>query len=281
MTHDTQEIPLTQIVEPPEPMRLGFDEEKLEDLADSIKQIGLQQPIVVVPEIVGFPEPVDLECCAQSQAEPQQTGRYEIVAGHRRFLACRMLGMETMPCIVHRESGFNRRAAMLHENIIREEVTPFEEGNMYLEVASRPGITEAELQRTFRKPLKYIYERMELLKGDSEVALAVHRGHIKLAVAKELNKCGEDQHRRYLLMMAIDGGCTAKQAMSWVQQWQVSQGLRPPLTGEIAVPPPVAPPQGYVMQCALCGQSDRTYDLDSVYICRSELKLIKASFDRE
>src|SRR5579864_3790255 len=120
---ETKLIPIALIVEPPEPMRLGFDEEKLNELAQDIRTRGLLNPLTVYPE-VALPHVFEDEVRTERLSAPAPTGRYKIAAGHRRFLACRMAGIREVLCIVREGTQDDYEADMIAENMFREELTP-------------------------------------------------------------------------------------------------------------------------------------------------------------
>jgi ParB-like chromosome segregation protein Spo0J len=299
---ETRIIPIGLLVPPPEPMRLAFDEAELNELIDNIRAIGLLNALNVHPEVLPGKVERDAETGIESQPPPRPTGRYLIDAGHRRYTACRALGYTEIKCEVETDPGVDPESVMIAENMFRANLTAFEEANRFAEIAARPSMTEVKLQAIIKKPLSYIYARLDMLKGDPEISLAVHRGEINLAVARELNKVSVDfyrqkgrefsdaewvaveaaatEHRRYLLRLACDTGTTQKQAHSWVVQWEIEQGLRPPQMGPQVLPAPQPIMDPYKMQCKLCGQFDRPYDLEMVPICRNELRAILATLQQ-
>jgi len=299
---ESKVIPIGLLVPPPDPIRLSFDETQLNELIDNIRAIGLLSPLNVHAEIIAGEVHKDTVTGIETQGEPRHTGRYVIDAGHRRYTACMALGFTHIKCEVETDPTIDGETVMIAENMFRAQLTPFEEANRFAEIAARPNMTEARMQALIKRPLSYIYARLELLKGDPDISLAVHRGDINLAVARELNKVNMDfyrragrefsaeeeasieratsEHRKYLLRLACDTGTTAKQAHSWVVQWEIDAGIRPPQTGPVVLPPPQEPMNPYTMQCKLCGQHDRPYDLEMVPICRNELRAILLSWQQ-
>ncbi len=283
-------------------MRLGFDEEKLHELAQDIRVRGLLAPLIVYPELVCDCEiqTIEHKC---DKPRTRKTGRWKIAAGHRRFLACKMIGRREIECTVREGTADDYEGDMIAENMFREDLTPFEEGNRFKEISVREGMTEERMKRLCgNKSLPYIYSRIKLVEGDPEISLAVHHKKITLGVADELNKVSTEwhrlkgktfsdeewpiverrteQHRRYLLALACDTGTTKPQAHSWVMQWEIQEGIAPPPDPVPQQPAPQQPIVGFVPVCFFCGQSERPYDLENVYVCRNELRAIKVAFDQ-
>src|SRR5438445_2485353 len=195
---ETRLIPIALIVPPPEPMRLGFDEDSLMELAQNIKVRGLLNPLTVYAErqTLSQTNPITGATLTGIGA---RTGNFVIAAGHRRYLACRMIGMLEVLCNVREGTADDYEADMVSENAFRADLTAFEEGNRYKEISIRPGMTEKKLQALCGgRRLGTIYSRIALVDGDADVALAVHEGKITLAVAQELNKVSLGFYRRKL-----------------------------------------------------------------------------------
>lgn len=273
---ETRMLSMALIVEPPEPMRLGFDEVKMEELIDSMRGIGQLQAIAVMPEYVAGEATLEKDAGEEHRAEPRATGRFEIKYGHRRFIAAQALGWKEIEAKIYQPGEADSDTIKAQENLIREDVTEVEIGNYCLTLKDKPGVTEERLRVMIGKPLSFIYRCMALCQGDEVIAAAVHRREITLAVATALNKISVEEDRRYYLRLAIDAGVTGKQAEVWVMNWKVQAGLRPPVAEPVATSPLPAPQPGYVLRCALCGGDNDPYNLESVYIHRAELAAIKA-----
>jgi ParB family chromosome partitioning protein len=232
------------ILEPPAPMRASMDEEKLYELRDSLRAKGQLQPIIVYP----------------------QADKFEIAAGHRRFLAARLVPFLTIECKVYEDSEMAREAAMLTENAFREEVTPAEEGWKYCEIVEKYKCTEAELCAMVGHNPEYIYARMDMVKADEVVARLNAARKITFTVAKELLKCKDVAHRHYLATMAAESGATGNVVKSWVAQYIAQQ------QGTIEMPPPTTvpdagtPPVENHMKCWCCGGEKDPQNLRMIYL---------------
>jgi ParB family transcriptional regulator, chromosome partitioning protein len=247
-------IDLREIAEPPTPVRCSMDETKLEELAASIRLHGLLQPIIVVSECPGCEGDSVIAGAAPAEARAHMGPLYRIVAGHRRFLACRMIGLSDMPCMVYADGQLAEEAAMLAENVCRENITPAEEGIFFAQYVEKHGPLEADLPRIFGKSLNYIYERMAFVAGPPDIVEANAARKINFAVAKELMKVTDEQHRKWLLGHAIEGGATARVVMGWVLDWRKMQcGPAQPPAGEPVAMPVAALPLAEA-PCIYCGE---------------------------
>src|SRR5437660_1032562 len=213
-------IPLEQLIEPPNPMRLAMDDEKMTELIDDIKAQGILQNLVVVlsGDEGSAVRPISGEKTASYT--PDRAPLYEIVAGHRRYKAACAAGLKDAPCLIFTDATLAKHAAMSAENTLRQDVSPAEEAYWYAELIEKYDFTEEQLGKTVHKPLNYIYTRLNLLKGNPAVLEAVQQRKIGLSVASQLNRVDNDQHCRYLTYLAVEGGATAKMVLEWVTEYK-------------------------------------------------------------
>lgn len=135
------EVLLAQVHPNPNQPRTNFKPEEIEELANSIKRHGLLQPILV-----------------------RKTGDgYEIIAGERRWQACRSLGMETIPVRFWLADDTEAFEAALVENIQRSDLNPIEEAYGYKRLMERKGITQSEVAQTVSKGRSTIANALRLL----------------------------------------------------------------------------------------------------------------------
>jgi ParB/RepB/Spo0J family partition protein len=267
-------IPSQDILPPPHPVRVSMDETKLEELASSIRVHGILCPLIVVPDLQDAPaEP--LKASKQRPAARAENGaRYRIVAGHRRYLAGCRANLLKMPCMVYDDGKLAEQAVMLTENLEREELTPYEEGVFFLELVEKHSLTEEQLFKMVGRSQAYVYPRIELVRGDPDVAMANGAKLINLGVATELNKVTDEGHRRYLLHLAKEGGATIKVVSGWVSQWR--QSLTPGEPGHLPIPMPspyqVSDPPMY--RCFMCGQTRDPENMMAVWLHRWEKEII-------
>jgi ParB/RepB/Spo0J family partition protein len=213
-------IPLEQLIEPPNPMRLAMDDEKMQELIDDIKAQGILQNLVVVVvpgKVIHKGETTESDSVGTFDHDAPI---YEIVAGHRRYKAACAAGLKDAPCLIFTDATLAKHAAMSAENTLREDVSPAEEAYWYAELIEQYDLTEEQLTKTIHKPLSYIYARLSLLRGNPFVLEAVKDRKLTLSVAQQLNRVDNDQHCRYLTVLAIEGGATARTVMEWVSEYK-------------------------------------------------------------
>lgn len=222
------------IDEPSITMRANMDDEVLMSLAESIRRTGLINPICVAP----------------------RGDRYEIIAGHQRFIACTMARLAAVECRVFDLSGRALERMKIDENAERSNVNPAEEAQ-YLDRLLREFCHDDvdELAEFACKSRDYVESRLLLLRGDRDIFQAVMDGLIGISVAKELNEIRHDVWRRSYLQAALTGA-TAKQ----VKQWRIDaelfearqQDAIAPSTSSAIASSPVAPSGP---ACLVCGKT--------------------------
>lgn len=167
----------------------GFDQDKLENLAESIKAVGVQQPAVVRVMGDGF----------------------ELVAGERRWRASRLAGLSFLPCVVRDLTDDQLLKIQVIENLQREDVHPLDEADGYERLRTEGGYDPELIAHEVGKSLTYVYQRLRLLKLCDEARILLVEGKISVAVAILLARLGEDQQRLVIKAM--------------LQDWQLNIGV--------------------------------------------------------
>lgn len=145
--------------------RKTFDETAIASLADSIRDHGVLQPLLV---------------------RPMAGGGYQIVAGERRWRAARMLGLDEVPVIVHDFSDMEAAQISLIENLQRENLNPIEEAQGYNRLKEDFGMTQEEISRTVGKSRSAIANALRLLRLPDEVQELLIEGSISAGHARAL-----------------------------------------------------------------------------------------------
>ncbi len=165
------EIPLNEIRSNPYQPRKTFNDDSLRELADSIKEYGVVEPIIVKKSIKG----------------------YEIVAGERRTKAAKLAGLETIPAIVKDFSDSDMMEIALLENIQREDLNPIDEAESIANIIKLKGYTQEEFARRFGKSRSYITNLLGILKLPSDVQEKVKDGKISMSHARSLSKIDDEE----------------------------------------------------------------------------------------
>ena len=164
--------------------RKDFDEEALSDLAESIAQHGLIQPIVVRPTI---------------------DGRYTIIAGERRWRACRIAGVSDVPVIIKATDDQTLMELALIENLQREDLNAVEEALGFKALIDDFSLTQEEVARKMGKSRSAVTNSLRLLALNPDELEALRSGKISAGHARALLSCENPDARKAMLAAAIEG----------------------------------------------------------------------------
>lgn len=170
--------------------RKYFDNGKMSELKDSIKNSGLLQPITV---------------------RKISNGKYEIVAGERRYRACRELGMESIPVIEMNVGDAKGYELSVLENIQRENLNPIEEAESYLMLMEVYGYTQEKLSEKLGKTRSSVSNKMRILKLPASVKEMVKKGEISYGHARTLLSLSDEKKIEEVAKEIINKGYSVRE----------------------------------------------------------------------
>lgn len=159
-------LPLKQLRASPYQPRTIFDQTKLDELAESIKENGIIQPIIV--------------------RATEREGIYQIIAGERRWRACKQLGLADIPVIIRSVSDQQALALALIENIQRQDLSPIEEAEGYKRLQHECNYTQENLSKIVGRSRSHIGNMMRLLDLPDDVKAHLDSGAISASHARAL-----------------------------------------------------------------------------------------------
>lgn len=168
--NDITEIKISDIRSNPYQPRKTFNESSLKELADSIKEYGIIEPVIVKKSVKG----------------------YELIAGERRTKAAKLAGLETIPAVI---KDFNDQEMMeiaLIENIQREDLNPIDEAFAYQKIIELSKMTQEEFAKKFGKSRSYVTNMLGLLNLPENVKELVKKHEISMGHARALSKISDD-----------------------------------------------------------------------------------------
>lgn len=186
--------------------RKTFDNEKLEILADSIKEHGLIQPIIVVKN---------------------KKGNYTIVAGERRWRAAKKAGLETIPAVIKDYSDRTVTEVALIENLQREDLNPIEEALGYKSLMDEYKLTQDEISKRIGKSRSAVANSLRLLTLEKELQKHLISGQISEGHARAILSLNGEVLREFLLNRIIDEGLNVRQAEKLAKDLQVVKEEKP------------------------------------------------------
>lgn len=207
------EVSIESIVPNPHQPRRAFDQTSLEELAQSISQHGLLQPIIVRPHL----------------------GRFQLAAGERRYRAAILAGLTSIPAVIMDMTDRQLAEIALVENLQREDLNPLEEANAYSQLMSEFNLTQEALANRIGKSRPAVANTLRLLNLAPSVQAMVAQGSISPGHARTLLSLGEDQQIAAAKTI-ISRGLTVRAAENSRR------------TKETPPPPPTDPDMGHLRQ---------------------------------
>jgi ParB family chromosome partitioning protein len=194
-------LPLDSIEKNPFQPRRVFDDEKLSEMAASIKERGLLQPILVRPV----------------------PGGYQLVAGERRLRATRLAGLTEIPCIIIQANDAQSLELALIENLQRENLNPIEEARGYDKLSSQFGFTQEEIALRVGKDRSTVANSLRLLKLPHTIQEDIEVGRLSPGHARALLSLENKIHQTKLWSLIVEKGLSVRQAESFVREMKEKQ----------------------------------------------------------
>ena len=185
-----QEIAVGELDPNPDQPRRTFSAESISQLADSIREQGVLQPLLVAPG---------------------GSGRYMIIAGERRFRAGREAGLETLPCIVKDIDVIRQREIALIENLQREDLNPIEAARGIRTLMDQCGYTQEKVSQRLGKSRPAVANMLRLLQLPDEVTEMVKDGLLTAGHARVLAGVADPAEQLRLARKAVDEGLNVRQ----------------------------------------------------------------------
>ena len=198
------ELDLSELRPNPYQPRKKFDEEALKELAESIKEHGVFQPIIVKKSIKG----------------------YEIVAGERRYRASKMLGLEKIPAIIKDFTDDEMMQISLLENLQRENLTSIEEAKAYKAIIDASNLTQEELAKKVGKSRSYITNILGLLTLPNSIQNLILDNKISMGHARALSKIEDEDKIKELANKVISDNLSVRELEDLVKDDKVEKRVK-------------------------------------------------------
>jgi ParB family chromosome partitioning protein len=186
------ELPIGEIAPNPLQPRTDIGEEQIDELADSIRKVGVLQPIIVRPSGAG----------------------YQIIAGERRWRAARAAGLEKVPVRVRATTETEALALALIENLQREDLNPIEEARGYRRLIAEYDMTQAELADNVSRSRSAVTNTLRLLDLPEDIQELLYRGRLSAGHARAILSVTEDDRRHTLAKKCVEEGLSVREAES-------------------------------------------------------------------
>jgi ParB family chromosome partitioning protein len=186
---ELRDVHVELIAPNPDQPRKRFDPEQLQALADSLQERGVLQPVLV---------------------RPRAGGRYELVAGERRWRAAREAGLETLPALVRETDDRDTLLLALVENVARENLSPVEEARAYATLLDEFELSLGDVAERVGRSKPGVSNRLRLLELPEEVLWMLARGELTEGHARAVLALPDDEARTRLARRASRDGLTVR-----------------------------------------------------------------------
>ena len=198
------EIPLNQILANPNQPRREFDETALGELAESIKNVGIVQPITL---------------------RKMESGTYQIIAGERRWRASQMAGLQSIPAYIRTADDENMMQMALVENIQREDLNAIEVALAYQHLIEKYNLKQEELSEQIGKNRTTIANTLRLLKLPAQVQMAIKNKQIDKGHARALLGLTDPTLQVKLFKEIVEKGYSVRQVEEMVAQINMGESV--------------------------------------------------------
>ncbi|GAB3615537.1 ParB/RepB/Spo0J family partition protein [Okibacterium endophyticum] len=188
--------------------RTNFDEEHLAELAHSIREIGVLQPVVV-------------------RSHPSQAGKYELIMGERRLRATKEVGLKTIPAIVRETADEDMLRDALLENLHRSQLNPLEEASAYQQLLNDFGITQDQLAERIGRSRPQISNTLRLLKLPAAVQKRVAAGVLSAGHARAILSTADPEAMERLSDKIVNEDLSVRAAEAAAGQGAMSKKPKP------------------------------------------------------
>jgi len=228
--HDFRDIPIDDLLEPEDQVRTVIVFEGLQDLAESIKIKGVIQPLIVL----------------------KKGDKYEITDGHRRYLASKMAGLLSVPCIIRAPDVKDADFIKLHANYFREDVNPVDEGKFFIKLHDKHGLAYNEISKLCSRSDTYVINRVQLLQGDESVLAALEAGQLNFSQACEISRASDKGIRLELLRITVESGATVETLRGMRYDYERRVFNRGPDSAPEICEPGHYPEVKHLIKCPVC-----------------------------
>jgi ParB family chromosome partitioning protein len=206
-------IEVEKILPNPYQPRKIFSPESLQELAESIKEFGILEPLIVTRKEIQTENGIDVW--------------YELVAGERRLQAAKLIGLKTVPAIIKELSDKAKLEVALIENIQREDLNPIERAKAFARLMEEFGMTQIEIASRIGKSRAYVANTIRLLKLPEEIQEALKSGKISEAHARILLSIENVELQKKIFLKIINEGLTLQETQKLKENKKEQKELDP------------------------------------------------------
>lgn len=232
--------------------RIGLDDNKVKDYANSIARLGLLTPVTV---------------CLKND-------KYVLISGHHRIAACLRLGRKVISAIVRIVDADKIKEVAIAENLFRKDLTPIEQAAAFQDLLSSGDYDIQSIAAAANRSESWVRSQLALMAWPEDIQLAVHQGLISVAAATPLAKIEDDHLRSYYLSTAIESGASARQTAMWYQGYTLQKPPAEVIEQEPGEHIKIGPPVPMTGVCFSCKDEVLHESLGFMPLCMQCLRAI-------
>jgi ParB family chromosome partitioning protein len=206
-----REVAVGEIVASRRQPRQFFDEEELAELAESVRHLGVVQPVVVRP-LTGT------EGGGEGAAGEAGAARYELIAGERRLRAARLAGLATIPALIRSADDMASLEIALAENVARQDLNGIEEAHAFAALADEFGLTHERIAELIGKSRAAVTNTIRLLELPDDVQGMLEEGALTEGHGRALLGLPDHDERRRVARLLVKQGLTVRQTEALVRK---------------------------------------------------------------
>lgn len=252
-------IRLDKIKTPKFDTRLTGSAQDDDELRDSIKELGVLEPILV----------------------KEVTDGWEIIFGNRRFHEAGRAGLAAIPCIVTKVTGAQSEKMKIHENLHRLPLSHVDQAYTFAHCIKEFKMTELQVATLVGKSIAYVSQHLSLLQSDPTLVQAVHDGRVNFTNARELMRCKDSDERIRLSKIVEENGATSPVIHSWVEESNRETDLLNGEAKEIKKFDKSTTSQLPLYPCAACEAPIPIPEIRVIRLCTECANIIFSEIERE
>lgn len=239
-------INLSKLHPPKFDHRITPNQEADDELRDSIRELGILEPLLVKKIKKGF----------------------ELIAGNRRFTQATRAGLASVPCIVLSGNDAALQKIMIHENTKRTDLSHIDQAYTFAHLIKEFNLTETQVATLIGKSVGYVCQHLALLSADDTLIQLVSDNTINFSVARELLSCQDENERKRLTDIAAENGASVTIVHDWVKEsnreTEKLTSTESSHTSSSDIPTPSTP----LYPCGICTNPIPIPEIRVVHLCK-------------
>lgn len=250
---DVKNIPLEKIKVGEYAQRIESEDDGIEELAVSIRRVGMLVPVVVF----------------------RDGDTFVLVAGHRRVVAAKDAGLDVVPAIVREAGEAQAKEVSFAENLFRKDLSPIELAAAIKDCLDQNTLSIDELAAGLHRSCHWVQSQVALLNWPDDVLEVIHHGKISISAASNLACVEDDVYRGFLVRQAVENGATARATAAWLQAYRSMEPAEEAVTREPEPAGGAVQPAVPQAPCIVCSNVYRTDELSHVPVCVHCIRTIR------